>query len=72
MALIAALLGWMFDGAEMGVFSMVGRRAIGDLMGYSKAMPGAAELLNDSASSAVSSFDQCDVTVHETDGGPRS
>ena len=36
MALTAALLGWMFDGAEMGVFSMVGRRAIGDLLGYSK------------------------------------
>ena len=36
MALAAALLGWMFDGAEMGVFSMVGRRAIGDLLGFSK------------------------------------
>ncbi len=36
MALTAALLGWMFDGAEMGVFSMVGRRAIGDLLGFSK------------------------------------
>ena len=36
MALIAALLGWLFDGAEMGVFSMVGRRAIADLLGYSK------------------------------------
>lgn len=33
MALIAALLGWMFDGAEMGVFSMVGRAAIQDLLG---------------------------------------
>ena len=32
MALIAALLGWMFDGAEMGVFSMVGRAAIQDLL----------------------------------------
>ena len=35
MALIAALLGWMFDGAEMGVFSMVGRAAMQDLMGIS-------------------------------------
>ena len=35
MALIAALLGWMFDGAEMGVFSMVGRSAIQDLLGFS-------------------------------------
>src|SRR5664279_4760358 len=34
MALTAALLGWMFDGAEMGLFSMVGRAAIEDLMGY--------------------------------------
>src|SRR5207248_10433432 len=32
MALAAALLGWMFDGAEMGVFSMVGRTALDDLM----------------------------------------
>ncbi len=34
MALTAALLGWMFDGAEMGLFSMVGRAAIQDLMGF--------------------------------------
>ncbi len=33
MALIAALLGWMFDGAEMGVFSMVGRAAVQDMLG---------------------------------------
>src|SRR5437870_2259009 len=33
MALIAALLGWMFDGAEMGVFSMVGRAAVTDMLG---------------------------------------
>ncbi|MFO1066139.1 MAG: MFS transporter [Pirellulales bacterium] len=32
MALIAALLGWMFDGAEMGVFSMVGRDAVINLL----------------------------------------
>src|SRR5262245_37120198 len=32
LALWAALLGWMFDGAEMGVFSMVGRPAVKDLM----------------------------------------
>ncbi len=32
MALAAALLGWMFDGAEMGVFSMVGRSALQDLL----------------------------------------
>lgn len=34
MALIAALLGWMFDGAEMGIFAMVGRAAIQDLLGF--------------------------------------
>lgn len=33
MALTAALLGWLFDGAEMGLFSMIGRSAIQDLMG---------------------------------------
>ncbi|MDX1966672.1 MAG: MFS transporter [Planctomycetaceae bacterium] len=32
MALLAALLGWMFDGAEMGVFSVVGRAAVQDLL----------------------------------------
>ncbi len=32
MALGAALLGWMFDGAEMGLFSMVGRDAMLDLL----------------------------------------
>jgi len=34
LALAAALLGWMFDGFEMGLFSMVGRSAIQDLMGF--------------------------------------
>lgn len=33
MALTAALLGWMFDGFEMGVFSMVGRPAVKELLG---------------------------------------
>ncbi len=33
MALLAALLGWLFDGAEMGVFSLVGRDAVIDLLG---------------------------------------
>ena len=32
LALTAALLGWMFDGAEMGVFSLVGRPALKDMM----------------------------------------
>jgi SHS family sialic acid transporter-like MFS transporter len=32
MALAAALLGWMFDGAEMGLFSLVGRAAVQDLL----------------------------------------
>ncbi len=34
MALVAALLGWLFDGAEMGLFSMVGRSAIQDLLQF--------------------------------------
>jgi MFS family permease len=32
LALAAALLGWMFDGFEMGIFSQVGRAAIQDLL----------------------------------------
>src|SRR5436190_3686070 len=32
MALAAALLGWLFDGAEMGIFPMVARPAIKDLL----------------------------------------
>ncbi len=32
LALAAALLGWMFDGAEMGIFSLVGRQAVKDLL----------------------------------------
>jgi len=35
MALTAALLGWMFDGAEMGLFSMVGNAALEDLLAES-------------------------------------
>ena len=31
-ALAAALLGWLFDGAEMGLFSLVGRPAILNLL----------------------------------------
>jgi MFS family permease len=37
LALAAALLGWMFDGFEMGLFSLVGRPALQDLL------PGASE-----------------------------
>jgi MFS transporter, SHS family, sialic acid transporter len=33
MALIAAFLGWMFDGFEMGVFGLVARPALRDLLG---------------------------------------
>ena len=32
LALIAALLGWMFDGAEMGIFSLVGIAAVSELL----------------------------------------
>ena len=37
MALAAALLGWMFDGAEMGIFSLVGGDAMKALMPTSSA-----------------------------------
>ncbi|MBM4003129.1 MAG: MFS transporter [Planctomycetes bacterium] len=36
LALAAALLGWMFDGAEMGVFSIVSRPAVKNLLGPDK------------------------------------
>jgi len=32
MALVAALLGWLFDGFEMGLFPLVGRPALADLL----------------------------------------
>src|SRR3954468_16187373 len=32
LALTAALLGWLFDGFEMGLFPLVGRTALGDLI----------------------------------------
>jgi MFS family permease len=35
MALTAALLGWMFDGLEMGLFPLVARPALQDLLGVS-------------------------------------
>jgi MFS family permease len=35
MALAAALLGWMFDGLEQGLFPLVGRQALLDLLGPS-------------------------------------
>ena len=33
LAVIAALLGWMFDGMEMGLFPLVGRDALRELLG---------------------------------------
>ncbi len=32
LALLAALLGWMFDGMEMGLFPLVGKDALRDLL----------------------------------------
>lgn len=37
MALIAALLGWMFDGFEMGLFPLIGGPALADLLGPTEA-----------------------------------
>jgi SHS family sialic acid transporter-like MFS transporter len=34
-ALVAAILGWLFDGFEMGLFPLIGKPAIGDLLGPS-------------------------------------
>ena len=33
MALAAAVLGWMFDGLEMGIFPLVGRPALTEMLG---------------------------------------
>src|SRR5262245_60519494 len=37
MALLAALLGWMFDGFEIGLFPLVGRSALDELLSSSAA-----------------------------------
>ena len=37
MALLAAFLGWMFDGLEMGLFPIIARPALTDLMGLTDA-----------------------------------
>jgi SHS family sialic acid transporter-like MFS transporter len=39
LALLAALLGWMFDGMEMGLFPLVGNDALRDLLGDSAPQP---------------------------------
>lgn len=43
LALAAALLGWMFDGAEMGVFSLVSKPAVTDLIGEAAKAPDAGK-----------------------------
>ena len=40
MVLVAALLGWLFDGFEMGLFPVIAKPALQDLLGYAgKAVP---------------------------------
>ena len=34
MVLLAALLGWLFDGFEMGLFPVIAFPALQDLLGY--------------------------------------
>ncbi len=41
MALLAAILGWLFDGFEMGLFPLAGGPALADLL---KAQPGTPEV----------------------------
>ena len=44
LALVAAILGWMFDGLEMGLFPLVGRDALRDLLAESlRDLPTAAQ-----------------------------
>ena len=44
MALIAAMLGWMFDGFEMGLFPVVARPALRELLGTVDGSDGAVGL----------------------------
>jgi MFS family permease len=44
MALAAALLGWMFDGFEMGIFPLVARPALIDVLGMSEEANRAAQV----------------------------
>ncbi len=39
MALLAAFLGWMFDGFEMGLFPLIGKQALSDLLAFRVALP---------------------------------
>ena len=39
LALLAALLGWMFDGMEMGLFPLVGNDALRELLGNAASQP---------------------------------
>ncbi|HCN79355.1 MAG TPA: MFS transporter, partial [Verrucomicrobiales bacterium] len=43
MALIAAFLGWMFDGFEMGLFPLIGHAALKDLLGPAAAATESAQ-----------------------------
>jgi MFS family permease len=47
LALAAALLGWLFDGAEMGLFSMVGRKAMLELLARDQARSEPGRTLSD-------------------------
>ncbi len=51
MALIAALLGWMFDGVEQGLFPLVARPALMELMG-----PDAAQQMGTWLSAVTAAF----------------
>ncbi|WP_395746790.1 MFS transporter [Prosthecobacter sp.] len=46
-ALIAAFLGWLFDGFEMGLFPLIGKPALQDLLPLKDMAPDAAKLIRD-------------------------
>ena len=46
MALVAALLGWLFDGFEIGMFPLVGRPALAELLASGGDAAGAATAVN--------------------------
>lgn len=55
LALVAAFLGWMFDGMEMGLFPLAGRPALKELMGVAGA-PNADQLIGQWFGAIIAAF----------------
>ncbi len=53
LALLAALLGWMFDGMEMGLFPLVGRDALTELVGVQEQVSAATATQGEAAAAEL-------------------